>query len=75
MSRMIVVTRNGQTVVLTGWRAWLAGAVALVFAWGAFALVAALVIGIGLTFGTLMLLAVPAVIGVALLGSVFARWR
>ncbi len=75
MSRMIVVTRNRRTVVLTGWRAWLAGAVALLAGWALFALVAALVIGIGLTVGTLMLLAIPAIIGVALLGSVFARWR
>lgn len=75
MSQMIVVTRNGKTVVLTGWRAWLAGAVALLLGWALFVLVAALVIGIGLTVGTLMLLAIPAIIGVALLGSVFARWR
>ena len=27
---MIVIQRNGETTVITGWRAWLIGAVALV---------------------------------------------
>ncbi len=69
MSRMIVITRNGKTVVLTGWRAWIAGASAFVLAWLLLGLVAFIVIGVGLTFGILLLLAVPAVIGVALVAS------
>lgn len=70
---MIVIQRNGKTVVLTGWRAWLVGAIALAVTWAVLALVVTLVVGIGLTLGALMLLAIPAVIGVALIASAFNR--
>lgn len=70
---MIVIQRNGKTVVLTGWRAWLVGAGALVLTWLVLAVVAFAVIGIGLTVGVILLLAIPAIIGVGLLASVFNR--
>lgn len=70
---MIVIERNGKTVVLTGWRAWLAGALALVITWIVLGLIAFIVIGVGLTVGVILLLAIPAVIGVGLVASVFNR--
>lgn len=70
---MIVIERNGKTVVLTGWRAWLAGAATLIVTWLVLGVVAFLFVGIGLTVGAILLLAIPAVIGVSLLASVFRR--
>lgn len=75
MSPAIVVTRNGKTTVLAGWRAWLVGAAALLIAWIGFVLIAILVVGVGLTVGTLLLLAIPALIGVSLLASLASRGR
>ena len=70
---MIVIERNGKTVVLTGWRAWLAGTVAFILVWGLLALIALVVVGVGLTLSVLMMLIVPAIAGVALIGSAFNR--
>ncbi|MDX2203927.1 MAG: hypothetical protein NW223_14340 [Hyphomicrobiaceae bacterium] len=75
MGSVIVFTRNGRTVVLTGWRAWLVGAVAFVLTWAVLCLVAAVVIGVGLTVGILALLAIPALIGVGLVASALGRGR
>lgn len=72
---MLIIQRNGKTTVLTGWRAWLAGAVALLVTWMVLAGIAVLVIGIGLTVGTLLLLAIPAIVGVGLIASAFNRRR
>lgn len=44
---MLVINRNGKTVMLTGWRAWLATAAMSLFA--AFALVLVIVLALGLT--------------------------
>ncbi len=71
MGSMIVITRNGKTTVLTGWRAWLAGAVAFVAMWVILALLAFILVGVGITIGTIMLLVIPAAIGVGLIGSFF----
>lgn len=75
MGSMIVFTRNGKTVVLTGWRAWLVSAATFILVWGLLGLLAFIVIGVGLTVGVLMLLAIPALVGVALLASAFNRRR
>ena len=68
---MIVITRNGKTTVITGWRAWLLGAGVFVVTTVLVALVAFLVLGIALTVTTLLFIAVPVVIGVALIASLF----
>lgn len=68
---MIVISRNGKTTVITGWRAWLIGAVVCVVTTAAVALVAFLMLGIALTVTMLLFIAVPVVIGVALLASLF----
>lgn len=75
MSPVIVITRNGKTTVVTGWRAWLLGGSAMLLAWLGLIVVAVLVVGVGLTIGTLLLLAIPALIGVSLLASVVSRRR
>jgi hypothetical protein len=66
---MLVIRRNGKTVVYTGWRAWLIGFAALLVAWFVFALIAAVFVGVALSIGVLMLLLVPAVAVVALVRS------
>jgi hypothetical protein len=69
---MIVITRNGQTTVLTGWRAWLVGTVAFIVSFVLLALFTFLALGIAFTIGAVLLIIVPLAIGFALLASVFA---
>lgn len=71
--RLIVVERNGRTVVLTGWRAWLAGVGAMLLAWFVLALIIFLLLGAAITIGLVMLLLVPAVAIAALVGSLMRR--
>jgi hypothetical protein len=72
---MIVITRNGKTTVITGWRAWLMG-VAIFLAATAFLFVIAFVmLGVAITAGAVLLIVVPAVVGVAILASLFRRQR
>jgi hypothetical protein len=68
---MIVITRNGRTTVLTGWRAWLVGAAAFIAASLAFAVIAFVVLGIAVTVGAVLLILVPVAIGIAILASLF----
>lgn len=68
---MIVITRNGSTTVVTGWRAWLIGAAAFLATTVIFALIAFLFLGIAITVTTVLLIVVPVVIGVAILASLF----
>lgn len=68
---MIVITRNGQTTVITGWKAWLIGAVAFVVTTALVALFVFVALGIALTATVLLFIAVPVAIGVALIGSAF----
>jgi hypothetical protein len=70
---MIIITRNGQTTVYTGWRAWLVGAVITAAIWLVLALLAFVWIGFALTLGVILLLAIPAVAVVALLNSMSRR--
>jgi hypothetical protein len=66
MRRMIVIRRNGETTLITGWRAWLLGAGALLAAWLVLALVVFALIGVAITVGVVLLLLIPAVAIVAL---------
>ena len=68
---MIVISRNGQTTVITGWKAWLVGALVFVVATALVALFAFLALGIALTATVLFFIAVPVAIGVALIASAF----
>ena len=70
---MIVISRNGRTVVYRGWQAWLLGTVMLAAAWLIFALLAALWIGAAITIGFALLLIVPAALVAGLIASLFNR--
>ena len=70
---MIVIQRNGETTVITGWRAWLIGAVALVLTTVLIGLIAFLLLGVAITVGAVLMIVVPVAIGLALLASVFRR--
>jgi hypothetical protein len=72
---MIVITRNGRTTVLTGWRAWLVGAAAFLALSLLFAVIAFVVLGIAVTVGAVLLIVVPIAIGIALIASLFSRPR
>ncbi|MGE3625307.1 MAG: hypothetical protein AB7G34_02925 [Hyphomicrobiales bacterium] len=56
---MIVINRNGETVVLTGWRAWLAMAAGFAVMLAVVALVLFVLLGIALTMGMFLLVAIP----------------
>jgi len=72
---MIVITRNGRTTVITGWRAWLMG-VAIFLAATVFLFVIAFVmLGVAITVGAVLLIVVPVAIGVAILASLFRSPR
>ena len=68
---MIVITRNGKTTIITGWRAWLIGVVVFVVATTLLALFAFLALGIALTLTMMVFIAVPVAVGVALIASLF----
>ncbi|MFA5900162.1 MAG: hypothetical protein WC829_13750 [Hyphomicrobium sp.] len=70
---LIVVEKNGQTTVVTGWRAVLLAVGALLGALAAFIFLAFIFFGIALTVGAVLLVVVPAAIIVGVLGSLFRR--
>jgi hypothetical protein len=63
---MIVIERDGKTVVITGWRAWLLAAVAVVVTTAVLAALAFLVLGIAVSIVAFLLIVMPAVVIVAL---------
>lgn len=71
--RMIIIEPSGERTVLTGWRAWLARAAAILILSAIFVMMAVLVLGAAMTVGMLLLIAIPVVIIVGLVGSVLAR--
>jgi hypothetical protein len=70
---MIVITRNGKTTVLTGWRAWLAGGVLAVVISLLLSVLFFLMVGFAVTLTAVLLIVVPVVAGVALLASLVRR--
>jgi len=70
---LLVVQRNGQTTVISGWKAWLMGLGLVLSAIAGFVLLAFLLIGIAITIGALLLVIVPAAIALTLLGAVRRR--
>ena len=68
---MIVIERNGKTTVITGWRAWLIGAVAFVGVSVLMGLIVFLFLGVAITIGAVLLIVVPVIVGIALIASVF----
>jgi hypothetical protein len=72
---MLVIQRNGRTTVITGWRAWVLGAAAFLAATLLMALIAFVVLGVAITAGALLLIALPVAIGVAILASLLPSRR
>jgi len=70
---MLVVEKNGQTTVVSGWRAWLLALGVVLGAVAALGFLAFIFLGIALTIGAVLLVAVPVVIGFAIIGSLFGR--
>ncbi len=70
---MIVIESNGKRTVITGWRAWLVGAALVVGLTALFAVIAVVVLGVALTVGALLLIAIPVAIGVAILASLLSK--
>lgn len=70
---MIVITRNGETTVLTGWREWLFKIVVFMAAILLFGVIAFVMFGLAITIGAVALVVIPAVVIVGLLGTIFGR--
>jgi hypothetical protein len=66
-TRMLVIYRNGKRVVVSGWRAWLIVAPAVLIAALVVVAVISLLLGIALTVFTVLLFVVPVAIALALL--------
>jgi hypothetical protein len=66
-----LVERNGQTTVVTGWRAWLLAATLFIGLTLVMAVVAFVFLGAAITVGAVLLIVVPVAIGVALIASLF----
>jgi hypothetical protein len=72
---MIVIERDGKTVVITGWRAWVIAAVAVVVTTAVLAGLAFLVLGIAVSMAAFVLIVMPAVAIVAVVGWFFQPRR
>ena len=70
---MIVIERDGKTVVITGWRAWVIGAVAVAVMTTVLAALAFLVLGIAVSMVAFLVIVMPAVTIVALVAWFFRR--
>ena len=70
---MLVIQQNGQTTVISGWKAWLLGLALVLGAVAGFILLAFLFVGIAITIGALLLVAVPVGIVLMLLGTLRGR--
>ena len=68
---MLVIQNNGQTTVVSGWRAWLLLAGLVIGSIAGLILAAFFLVGAALIIGILLLVAIP--VGVAL--SLYSRWR
>lgn len=56
---MIVIYRNGQRTVITGWRAWLIAGPAMLLAAIVLTAIGLMVVGIAFSIATILLLAIP----------------
>jgi hypothetical protein len=66
---LIVIERDGKTIVITGWRAWVAVAVAVVVTTVVLAALAFLVLGIAVSMVGFLLIVMPAVAIVVIQGT------
>jgi hypothetical protein len=68
---VLVIQRNGRTIVVTGWRAWLLAAAVFVGVTLLMAVIAFVLLGVAVTVGAVLLIVVPVAIGVAIIASLF----
>lgn len=66
---MIVISRNGRTTVVSGWRATLLGVVAALVIALVFGSITLLLFGVAITFATLLLLGLPLAVVAVLVWS------
>jgi hypothetical protein len=72
---LIVIERDGKTIVITGWRAWVAVAVAVVVTTVVLAALAFLVLGIAVSMVGFLLIVMPAVAIVVMMAWFFQPRR
>lgn len=72
---VLIVERNGRSTVVTGWRAMLLAAGAMLSGLAALVFLAFLFLGIALTVGAVLLIAVPVAIVLAAVGALAGRGR
>ncbi|MFN3622552.1 MAG: hypothetical protein ACK4TP_00685 [Hyphomicrobium sp.] len=72
---VVIVERNGRSTVVTGWRAMLLAAGAMLSGLAALVFLAFLFLGIALTVGAVLLIAVPVAIVLAAVGALAGRGR
>jgi hypothetical protein len=72
---MIVIYRNGERVVVSGWRAWLIVVPAVLMAALIVVAVISLLLGLALTIFTVLLFVVPVAIALGLLVRSFGDRR
>jgi hypothetical protein len=70
---MLVVEKNGRTTVVSGWKGWLMALGIVLGGVAAFIFLAFVFLGIAITIGAVLLIAVPVVIAFAIFGSLFSR--
>ena len=71
--RVIVITRNGRTIVITDWRAWLTGVGAALLAWFALAVIVFALVGVAISVGVVLLLLIPAIVIVSVVSSLMRK--
>ena len=71
--RVIVITRNGRTIAITGWRAWLTGVGAALLAWFALAVIVFALVGVAISVGVVLLLLIPAIVIVSVVSSLMRK--
>jgi len=72
---VIVIKRDGKIVVITGWRAWVAAAVAVLITTAVLAALAFLVLGIAVSMVAFLLIVMPAIAIVVLMVWFFQPQR
>jgi hypothetical protein len=66
---MLIISRDGKTTVVTGWRAWLLWAALCVVASVFIVLAGALLLGFALTLAAFLLFVVPLAVAIALIAA------
>jgi hypothetical protein len=57
---MIVITRNGETTVISGWREWIVRIVVFLAAMLLLGVIVFLMLGLAVTLGAILMITIPA---------------